>query len=352
MWDDIIYRRTPQQQTFAEAVEKMLARLKSGSFGLLQGGMVAGAIGLAALTGVAGCEGEDGTNEPVFTTPNVPVPGVDSSKTDWAQYEGSRNTDMVAFNGEFWNEAKACYDRFCGAADVILKLYVQPVEGADHHRKRVGIVLRRPGFDEQRTFTGDYFATNGGKEEWHVRVGSSYAWSDYFPLFAFTAWYQDGKGNTYYDDNHGEFHAVCSGERYRALSQVWCCQDLITDVKLDSNGVSGSIRALVADLDYDKEVVLRWTTDDWATFDDYTMGNEADVNAWHYVRPGYGGAELWEINLSIPGDFEKFEYAILYRHGVKGEARRYEFWDNNGGRNFVVTRADPADSPTQPDEQP
>jgi hypothetical protein len=46
---------------------------------------------------------------------------------------------------------------------------------------------------------------------------------------------------------------------------------------------------------------------------------------------------MWKIPLNIAGtDVAAFEYAIVYKHGVVNGATTYEFWDNNGGGNYVV----------------
>jgi hypothetical protein len=338
-------QRTPS--SFGESLEHLLSRLRAESHDLLRTGVTAGTIGIAALTGVAGCnEDGDTTGDDTIDTPSVPVPG--SDKADWAQLEGKRDTSMVVFQGDYWTERAPCYDRFCSALDVMVKVHIKPVEGANQSTKRIGVVVSRPGSGESQTYVGSYFSTNNGLEEWHVRVGSRTNYTSQYPLFVFTAWYQDGKGNTWYDDNKGEFHAVCAGDRYRVISQAWCCTDPVTKVLLDDNGVSGKIVATIADLDYDKELALVWTTDDWATVNTSAMGGPDELNKWHWVNDSWGGADIWEINLAIPGSFTKFEYAIVYRHGVTNDAKVYEFWDNNGGRNYVVTKADPDLSPTNP----
>lgn len=340
------------EPTFSEVVETLLGKLREGSGGALRTGVVAGGIGLAALTGLAGCGDEDadeaGGPPAEIQAPNIPVPG--QNKADWAQAEGERDTNMVSYMGEYWTEYQPCYERFCNSVDVMLKLRVRPVDGADIGAKRVGIVATRPGFTDTSTFMGEYFTTMGdGTEEWHVRVGSrANGWGAYFPLFTFTAWYQDGKSNTFYDDNQGEFHAVSYTDRYRVLSQVWCCSDELTNVNLTDSGVEGRIRLMVGNLDFDKDIRLFWTTDEWATVGEYGMGSAEEVNSWHWVSHTYGGSELWEMNLEIQGDFQKFEYAVVYRHGVVNNAIAYEFWDNNGGRNYVVTRAQPEEIPITP----
>jgi len=42
--------------------------------------------------------------------------------------------------------------------------------------------------------------------------------------------------------------------------------------------------------------------------------------------------------LDLPGPADRFEYAVLYRHGVVTPARTYDFWDNNGGLNHLFVK--------------
>jgi hypothetical protein len=54
--------------------------------------------------------------------------------------------------------------------------------------------------------------------------------------------------------------------------------------------------------------------------------------------PGSDGRERWEIDLDLPADgATRFEYAVVYRHGIVNGAKTYEWWDNNGGANYAVT---------------
>lgn len=48
--------------------------------------------------------------------------------------------------------------------------------------------------------------------------------------------------------------------------------------------------------------------------------------------------ERWDANINLPGNFNQFQYAIVYRHGTVNGATVYDFSDNNGGQNFVVLR--------------
>ena len=155
-----------------------------------------------------------------------------------------------------------------------------------------------------------------------------------FRSFTFTAWYQDGKGNTLYDDNAGELHAVA----YQG-NHVIVRQDRgATDVHITDSGVTGRVVAIVANLDFDKFVRMVWTTDNWKTAHEFDPGDADKTNAWHWLDSQGPQFERWEIKLDVPGPVERFEYALLYRHGTVNGAKTYDFWDNDGGMNYLVTK--------------
>ena len=319
-------------RSFAESLEQALARVMNGTKIAIKHGVVAGSIVLPVLPGYVAC-GES-SNAPAD---EWQVPG--DGKADWAQKEGSRNPEMVTYQQGFWHQYKACYNRGgCDNVDVFLKLRVKPVQGANLGKKRVGVVVQpQPGTmaADPVTVLADYFSAADGFEEWHARVPRR-SWDP--AAFTFTAWYQDGQGNTFYDDNNGEFHAVAYQGSYSVVRQNWS----ETTVLINDNGVEGTITLMVADLDFDKDLKLVWTTDHWATVNNYGIGAATEVNSWHWVQDLWSGYEEWELKLGIPGTFDKFEYAIVYSHGVVNKAVKYDFWDNNGGGNYVVTKVKPA----------
>src|SRR5690606_22819410 len=97
-------------------------------------------------------------------------------------------------------------------------------------------------------------------------------------IIAFNAWYQDGASHTYFDDNGGDLHPVTIGGTAAAVQQVYNPQGIV----VDDTGVHGKIALRVADLDYEKEVAMVWTTDGWATESWFTTGEGA--NAWHWAH--------------------------------------------------------------------
>jgi Carbohydrate/starch-binding module (family 21) len=250
---------------------------------------------------------------------------------DWAQYEGHRNTTMVAFTGTWWSECSANTRFGCGSMAIHLTLRVKPVVGADLAWKRVGVVYHTPDDPSERTALGSYAGTNGdGSEQWLISFNTSATQ----PVL-FDAWYQDGAGTTWIDDNQGELHVVNPGPAYQVLRiEPW-----LSTATVDDSGVHGALSLQVADLDFDKGIELVATTDGWKTILQLEMGAPGDKNKWYWSEDfPYGGRERWKIDLDLPGKTDRFEYAVAYRHGVVNGAATYVFWDNNGGANYVVAR--------------
>jgi hypothetical protein len=308
------------EQAVAELGRRGMVALKHGA---LMGTLSIG--GIAMGTNLAGS----------LLAPAMAVAAVNEG-TDWAQDEGVRDTGKVHFYDEAWSHVEVtgqtCGTRGCyggtTTTTVFVKLRVQPQWGANLDDKRVGVVYRDIN-GWQGTATGYYFSTHGdGYEEWHVPVQLN----GYHNFIAFNGWYQDGAGGpTWYDDNQGELHLVKTSEHYQMVRQVtW-----ESDVMLDDTGIHGTVVLDVADIDYDKDIRLVYTTDDWATTHELTIG-AAELNAWHWQGDTYGSRERWELELELPGSFDHIEYAIVYRHGVVAGADAYEYWDNNYGQNYRV----------------
>lgn len=253
---------------------------------------------------------------------------------DWAQYEGQRDTRMVKFTGQ-WSSSCTYNTRFgCGSVLLEALVRVQPVEHADLAWKRVGVVYRTLNDPTERTAIGSYGRTlDNGDEEWRV----SFLASSSEPVVVFDAWYQDGNGKTWIDDNQGELHVINAGPAY----QVVRVEPWLNTVAVDGSGVRGRISVQLADLDYDKQLELVATKDNWQTTLRFGIGAAADKNKLYWVEdfPYAPGRERWQIDVELTGGTDHFEYALVYRHGVVNGARTYEFWDNNGGGNYRVEAA-------------
>ncbi len=282
----------------------------------------------AAIVGTMGI----GTSFLGACTTGDELPVASIEQESWSQDQGQRNTSMVSYLGGYWVECRAPNTRFgCGSYDVFVKVRVRPVQNVALEWKRVGLTYRTPYDTYDRTAIGYYFSTYGnGDEEWHVPVRVSSSWS----TLVFDAWYQDGGGHTFIDDNQGEFHVVNTG----GPTAIVRAEPWLSTATVSAAGVQGRISVQVTDLDYDKELVILATTDDWETVQEFTMGSAGDKNRLYFQEEfPWGGFERWQIDLDLPGaGVERFRYAVGYRHGVKNGALPYEFWDNNYGQNYVV----------------
>lgn len=252
---------------------------------------------------------------------------------DWAQYEGQRDTRMVKFTGE-WTSNCQYNTRFgCGSVLLDAHIRVRPMEQADLGWKRVGVVYRTLTDATERTAIGSFSRMlDNGDEEWRV----SFLAPGSEPVVVFDAWYQDGLGKTWIDDNQGELHVINAGPAY----QIVRIEPWLNSVAVGPNGVSGRLSVQLADLDYDKQLELVATKDNWQTTLRLGIGGATDKNKWYWVEDfAYSGRERWQIDVDLAGGADHFEYALVYRHGVVNGARTYEFWDNNGGSNYRVDAA-------------
>lgn len=254
-------------------------------------------------------------------------------QAEWAQYEGVRDTQMVSYTGQYWTNCAAPNTRFgCGATAIHVKLRVQPVAHADLAWKRVGIVYHLIGDSNDYTALGSYVATHAdGSEEWHVTA----VVPQWHNVMLFDAWYQDGTRRTWIDDNQGELHVVNAGPAY----QVVRVEPWLNTVSIGDSGVSGRVSVQLADLDYEKQLELVASRDGWQTVLRFGLGAAGDKNVLYWAEDIGSARERWQIDLDLPGATEQFEYAVRYRHGVVNNAVPYDFWDNNGERNYVVDRA-------------
>lgn len=334
MTESIIHR---PQKSFGEAFEHALESIKARTGVLVSRGAIGAALVLAPLSAGAGC-----------ATPEIDELDselLNSSVQDWAQLRGERNPAMVTFEGSSWVELADC-SRFCSTANIFLKLHVQPVQGVDLSQKSVGVMYRTTTAAEPRHGSATYVRTlPDGTEEWQALVPLR-GWDP--RIISFNVWYETGewywdsfhaewRKRTYFDDNGGDLHVVSPGPSSWAVRREY----YRTQIEVDPEaGVSGAVTALVANFDYEKEIELVWTTDDWATSHVFRMGDGSESNQWYFVEalPNYQGGphdfERWQIDLDVVGPADHFEYAILYRHGLGDGARAYEFWDNNYFRNY------------------
>ena len=307
--------------TFAETLESSLARLSERQRGLLATGStlvsVLGFVG-PALTGCDSAPADDAVSRAQEVIAN--------GQTDWAQRMGARNRSMIRYYSDFWREFSGSGRYGYTGVTVFIKLRVQPVVGADLSYKKVGVVYREVGNPTPVTATGYYFARMpDGAEEWHVPVRSTLRQG----TFTFNAWYEDGIYGRYYDDNNGELYAISwNGE---AGDFVTVRPDYAaSNAKFGAGGIKGTLAFSIVDLDYDKDIRLEWSTDDWRTTNVFGMGGPGESNKLRWDANIGIDFDRWVIDVDLPGSFTSFRYRLVYKHGVVAGADSVEFV--GGGR--------------------
>jgi len=305
--------KSPSRLTFAESLEQTLARLGDRQRTAAVGGSL---FSLASLLGVAGCDPAAPPANATDVTARTQEVIADGQR-DWAQNMGTRDRSMVRYYHEFWRNYTDCGSRFgCSSITMFVKVAVKPVTGADLSYKKVGIAYREVGSPNPVTATGYYFGTHpDGMEEWHVPVKSF----SHQGVFTFNAWYEDGKYGRYYDDNNGELYAL--GWTDATADYITVRPDFASSTaKITDTGIEGRLSLVIEDLDYDKDLSLEWTTDNWATTNRFGMGNAGDTNKVRWDSNISRDFDRWVVDLSIPGSFTKFQFRIVYKHGVVGGA--------------------------------
>lgn len=245
--------------------------------------------------------------------------------------EATESAAMVRPDGYF-SEFYNCSNRGgCAVANLVIKVLVKPVVGGDLNKKRVGVSWQKPlgsyGDGGFQTAYGSFFSTRNvdgeNMEEWHVPVNLHQAYSS---NVTYSVWYDTGVENqSFYNNNGGAYHAAGLHVLY---------MDYLTTSsegpRVTSAGIRGIVRIQVANLAYDKDIVLLYSTDKWKTVRELKMG-QGEVNAWRWVSNEWG-YDKFEIELDMPDVVEEMEYAVVYRHAAGRQV--HEFWLNNDGQNY------------------
>ncbi len=117
-------------------------------------------------------------------------------------------------------------------------------------------------------------------------------------------------GQTYWDNNNGKnYH-----HEYLGSAPITANRGSFDDA---CNFV---INATLQNYAYEKDVVVRYTDDNWATYKEAPMS---------YSSTNENGTELWTTKLSVDSDKrDSFEYCIRYT------ANGTTYWANNFGKNY------------------
>lgn len=128
-------------------------------------------------------------------------------------------------------------------------------------------------------------------------------------------------GQTYWDNNGGSNYEVRTSTTTGNKPVVLGRREIRPfDVNITNARFSGFLFA--KNLGYDKEITVRYTTDNWATYH--------EVNAQYEPYSTEYGQEKWKF--FVYGDFsnQTIEYAVRYK--VNGQT----YWDNNFGDNYKL----------------
>lgn len=98
-------------------------------------------------------------------------------------------------------------------------------------------------------------------------------------------------------------------------------------VKEGEDCIVGTVK--VANLAFHKEVLVRWTSDQWNTHEDVFC---------KYITSGAGAGAAYSLfdtfsfKLNLPPRVRKVEFCVCFRCEEK------EYWDNNDGRNYIILK--------------
>ncbi len=147
-------------------------------------------------------------------------------------------------------------------------------------------------------------------------------------------------GQTFFDNNGGSDYRV-DGSRPNTCGGNVDLNKAIAHKGSEAGGglvfttsrVEGEI--LVKNLSFNKQVGIRLTANDWATFQDTLATFSGTVS----LPEGASQVEVWkfltpEFNLDLSSPVSRF--AIFYFNLDTGES----FWDNNFGQNYTISKDD------------
>lgn len=93
--------------------------------------------------------------------------------------------------------------------------------------------------------------------------------------------------------------------------------------------VLGTVK--VRNLEFHKEVIVRSTSDDWRTKEDifckFVSNNPVGGTLGHYTL-----YDTFSFRITLPPKSKRIEFCVCFRCGDQ------EYWDNNGGKNYVLLK--------------
>lgn len=169
-----------------------------------------------------------------------------------------------------------------------------------------------------------YFVKNldSGNELWSFKtIATEKSFSHRINYSCQFAIRYDVNGKTYWDNNGGSNYEVRSDTHGPDQPVLLGCREIRPmSVSTYKSRFSGLL--LAKNLGYDKEITVRYTTDNWATYQ--------EVNAQYQLYSTTNGQETWKFHAYGAFSNQVVEFAIRYK--VNGQI----YWDNNFGDNYQI----------------
>ena len=215
---------------------------------------------------------------------------------------------FVADSGH-WRDILGC-SGFCVSR---YHFWVDVAVRNDAFHKEVGILWTDDGWSTIHTSLARYEATRGdGYETWglDVEIGTGRARPSEIEYAVFARM----NGQTFWDPRNNYYI-------YDKVSAESPVLRLSSEVHYEQ-GVGGVMtgRVRVFNVAFEKRVFVRYTTDDWATWQEVEGSHLGDQNDWGFRIEGLG-----ESVGSLPG---------LVRYAVRYESGQGVWWDNNTGQDY------------------
>lgn len=129
-------------------------------------------------------------------------------------------------------------------------------------------------------------------------------------------------GQTYWDNNNGNnYYVNTGGISYAPIMVFGVGKVMVKSYSANDTTFQGSV--YLENIAYDKDVKIRYTTDDWATYSEISCS---------YNGSATNNVEAWVFTETLPDDWEAIQFAASYT--VNGVT----YWDNSFGANYSIIR--------------
>ena len=104
----------------------------------------------------------------------------------------------------------------------------------------------------------------------------------------------------------------------------------LIDIYVTENKIYGSV--LLDNIDYKKKVTVRYTWDDWKSYDDYVA---------NYIESSSCANDIYDFYIDIPRNSNKFIHTLSF--ALCYEVAGHMYWDNNNSQNYSAKVLIPKD---------